>query len=268
MDKALEDKDRLLQEVVNKIADDYMIASDKFEHAPALRQFLNQCRILLVVVNAQVSALMAAVLQLMWPALTAGDKLMQNSKRRQAMLQKYNTIRQDQVFINAATNLFKAISTTTQLPHMLIQKFTRVLFQTLRERYDEVPVDANIPVQDQLTKDEENVMRYVGGYIVAKLPRKVKNIPNIDNVIENMKRGSDKETFLSYTKEWMGLQNRGGLCLINDPTFLFFCELELVLRSRFPQTTIALRGLDLRVGGCSRSHAVKQESAATLGKHH
>ena len=67
-------------------------------------------------------------------------------------------------------------------------------------------------------------------------------------VLDNMITGCSKETRLSYTREWVETQSRGGLTLINDSTFLFFEEIEKLLRQKFPQSTSELRGRDLREG--------------------
>ena len=78
--------------------------------------------------------------------------------------------------------------------------------ELIRDKHEKIASTATFLIQEKLAKDEENVMRYVGGYIVSKLSRKVRNIPNIGAIISNMRHDSDKETSLSYTKEWMGLR--------------------------------------------------------------
>ncbi len=111
---------------------------------------------------------------------------------------------------------------------MLVQKSTRsFFFAILRTKHKQILPNLEVLIQQKLTKDEENVMRYIGGYIMSRLPRKVKIVKNLENIIENMKQGSAKEASLSYTTEWMGLQNRGGLCNINNPAFSFFANLNL-----------------------------------------
>ena len=65
-------------------------------------------------------------------------------------------------------------------------------------------------------------------------------------VVANMKKDSSKETRLAYTREWVETQSRGGLTLINDGTFLFFQEIEKLVRQKFPRSIAYLRSRDLR----------------------
>ena len=52
-------------------------------------------------------------------------------------------------------------------------------------------------------------------------------------VVDNMTKGSNKEdTQLNYTKEWVSIRTQGGLCLVNDVTFLFFSRLEGVVKQQ------------------------------------
>ena len=204
-----------------------------------------------MVITPQISLLFASVVQLLWPAIAAGNSLVQSSKRKQAMRQKYRQIvaADDNACYNAVVRLFTSLCSVSHLPHMFVTKFTRLLFERMMVKHEHIPGEATQGNQQQrLTKDEEVVMRYVGGYVVFKLPRKVKTIPNLEAVTRNMTSGADKDTKLSYTKEWIGLQNRGRLCQINDLAFLFFVELELTVRATFPETAEGLRQVDLRVG--------------------
>ncbi len=85
-----------------------------------------------------------------------------------------------------------------------------------------------------------------------------------------------QETRLSYTREWVGLQNRGGLCEINDQTFMFFCELELIMRanlhngksSRCGPTGSSCKGYDREhkvaefVGQCHQKYSWRETELA------
>ena len=56
----------------------------------------------------------------------------------------------------------------------------------------------------ELNTKEQNALRYVSGYIVARLPRKVAKKPEREDfmeVVANMKRDHDKDTRLNYTRE-------------------------------------------------------------------
>ncbi len=96
-------------------------------------------------------------------------------------------------------------------------------------------------------------MRYTAGYIVSRLRRKTKqttktkqNLGDFQNVVNNMTQGSDRDSWPNFSREWVSAQTRGGLCLVNDVTHLFFCQLEKIVRANFPQTTETLRNEDLR----------------------
>ena len=204
--------------MTHELATDDFRCSTVFVHAPPLKAFADRCCALLMTITPDVSHLFAAVIELLWPAVSAGNSLVQNTKRRQATQEKYHQIIQEGSCNNAVVRLFSHLCQVTNLPHMFVAKFTRILFEHLQIRHEQTSSkdDNTAQQQKRLTRDEKNVMRYVGGYNVFRLPRKVKGIPNLDAVIENMTTGAEKDSKLSYTREWMGLQNRGGLCQIND----------------------------------------------------
>ena len=47
-----------------------------------------------------------------------------------------------------------------------------------------------------------------------------------------------ESSFYDYTRMWMDLVNRGGLFVVNNNCYLFFCALELKTRTVLPQYLI------------------------------
>lgn len=113
--------------------------------------------------------------------------------------------------------------------------------------HEEIKATDPKPTQVLLSSTEENALRYTGGYIVSRLKRKAKfaDPEEIDSAVTKMTEGSDKDTRLNYTKEWVNVQSRGGLIIINDVKFLFFAQLEKIVRKFQPKEESDLRG-DIR----------------------
>ena len=99
----------------------------------------------------------------------------------------------------------------------------------------------------EITADEENVVYYVGGYVVHALIRKYERLANqsanryakylrsfaSDVSIQN----SDDHTYASldeFVSHWLHLQDKGGLVKVNDEAFRLFLSIENVVRVELP----------------------------------
>ena len=92
----------------------------------------------------------------------------------------------------------------------------------------------------QLTADETNVIRYVGGYVALKLLQKYeKKAGNVASwyvhCLGEMPVEGEGEDVLMYTRKWLEQVNRGGLYPINDEAFSFFVELKACICSILPR---------------------------------
>ena len=67
-------------------------------------------------------------------------------------------------------------------------------------------------------------------------------------LLKNFRKGASVEdTRLNYTKEWVMVRTRGGLCLINDTTFLLFSRIEILVKTYLPVTAHSLAYIDIRL---------------------
>ncbi len=191
------------------------------------------------------------LLGMIWPAVAASEGKANESLRRQSMVAKWHGIRCAQQFVDAVNLVFTTLLSTDELPPLhFVQLFGQKLFDRLVLKHEAVlPRNSDMQQPHRLSTLEENALRYVAGYIVAKLKRKISKFAEgdiCDQLIAALTTGSEKSTRLNYTKEWVTKQSRGGLILVNDTTFLFFRKLEEHVFFNLPKTTAQLRGIDIR----------------------
>ena len=96
----------------------------------------------------------------------------------------------------------------------------------------------------KLTDREENILRYVAGFIPYSLKKIFSKIDTLEaksvlQVIEAWRAPSDKGnvvtaiSFLNYTRKWVEEKNKGGLFTVNDEFYIFICRLENIARTVF-----------------------------------
>ena len=99
----------------------------------------------------------------------------------------------------------------------------------------------------RLTKDEQEVLSYVAGYIVASLRKRYFRLQKSERqetkeaalaaikLLNSLhSKGTDvitSNSFLEFTRKWTEIQNRGGLIVVNDAMFIFIRRIENVARS-------------------------------------
>lgn len=92
---------------------------------------------------------------------------------------------------------------------------------------------------EQMTVEEEEAVRYAGGYVAMKIKKRYmsKNGSKAAEYIEclsHMAVDGEDTSFFQYTKTWTIIVNRGGLFELNDRTFLFFKTLEVQTQLLLP----------------------------------
>ena len=92
----------------------------------------------------------------------------------------------------------------------------------------------------QMRAEDENVLRYVSGYVSLKLMRKFEKQSGTKarqfvECLSKMAVMGKESSFYEYTKEWLKLVNRGGLFQVNEPTYLFYRAVEAKTRIYLPQ---------------------------------
>ena len=90
---------------------------------------------------------------------------------------------------------------------------------------------ANDPIEDDnivLSNEEENVIHYVGGYVIHEL-KKDKTNANMLPLLEKL-TDSEKRPTIDAARQWITSVNRGGLTKITDEAFQCFRDIEVSIR--------------------------------------
>ena len=248
MDKATAEQDTLLKETVHTICTDEFVNEASFAKSPAVKSYGEKC---LRQIRAGVTQVLQlfTVVNVLWPAVQKANSCSTATERVKAANAAFYQLRVSQDIRRTTLDFLKKLVPDAEIPHIFFQMFIRILFEKLLLRHEEIKVKDVEKSGYNPNVKEQNALRYVAGYIVFKLPKKVlfKNErEQMEVVVNNMKEGSSKQTRLNYTKEWVEAQSRGGLCMVNDKTFLFFQKLEGIIRSELPSDTPTLKSQDLR----------------------
>ncbi|XP_070549456.1 uncharacterized protein [Ptychodera flava] len=175
-----------------------------------------------------------SIIKLLWPSIIAGDSKYTSCSRREAVFSSFHKARlspalQDQV---------QAICSKTTKGHtssVIQTTITRAFFESLLLRREKVEKAADDDTNLMMDKTEENVLRYACGYVPMALSRQLQRrgaaFHTMVEVLSAMRTTKEQApTFLSYTTEWISRENRGGLYVVNDKTYLFFRRVEHFVR--------------------------------------
>lgn len=108
---------------------------------------------------------------------------------------------------------------------------TRILDFVLK---DKLPISETFSTADGidvvcLTYEEENAVRYVGGYVVHKLAHLMQSNEEVSVALRDLIDESlDQEA--EKSEEWVGTIDRGGLAYITNAAFQCLCAIEYALR--------------------------------------
>ena len=83
----------------------------------------------------------------------------------------------------------------------------------------------------QLTADEENILRYVAGYVPFKLMKRFeeqssRQAAEYVECLSHMSVGGEVTDFSTYTMQWLEQVNRGGLFHVSDEAIFCFDTLN------------------------------------------
>ena len=250
LEKARDEQETLLKEAVDAVCEDEFVNEPSFAKAPPVKDFASKCTEALHSNIAVFVLQFNTILQLLWPVVAAADKHSTLSARQEASYRAFFSLRQRADFHQAIKDLFiNNIPDAMAIPHMFVQVFARYLFEKLFLRHEYVDPKPTATISAELSTKEKNALRYVAGYVTHKMPRKVqykKESEGMRQVLQAMKRDATKDTRLNFTREWVEAQSRGGLTLVNDGTFLFFEQIEQIVRKSFPSEAAQLKRMDIR----------------------
>ena len=113
-----------------------------------------------------------------------------------------------------------------------------ILDSLINTTFPEFNMTRATPMID-ITKDEENILRYACGFIGMKLRQKFlkmegEKAAQFVECLNRMHNDGPMTSFLDYTREWVQKINRGGLFVVSDEAYRFFVSLEQATRSKLP----------------------------------
>jgi hypothetical protein len=147
---------------------------------------------------------------------------------------------------------------TTQVSNIVLQVIIKRMFSDVIQQMTTAKSSASLPVQ-LLSVREENVVRYVAGYVVYKLRKRYSECSAFFRSVQSSFEDIHFQTLQDYTKSWTEQVDRGGLCHVNDNFFKLLKEVEYVAR-KYLDTRIA-PGNDLMckiTTDSINSHHIKQ----------
>ena len=133
-------------------------------------------------------------------------------------------------------------------PDLLRQKLTRKILVFLLQfvfedntKDDTQESNSDFPIGPR----EQNIVRYVSGYIIHALLKHYKAYSNPinDEFVKALETFADfgtyyQQHFLNHTRIWIDCTDRGGLFKISDQVYLFFRSMEYAVRSIFKTSTL------------------------------
>ena len=125
-----------------------------------------------------------------------------------------------------------------KLSPLIYQSITQKLYSELINCHigtiNDIKVASSRSEVASLTVDEENIIRYVAGYVPFKLLLQYeKNMAaEAVQVIDCLAGMAVNGDAMEYTSKWIDLVNRGGAFDVSDTTYMFFKEVELQVRKQ------------------------------------
>ena len=109
-----------------------------------------------------------------------------------------------------------------------LKHVTENIFSSLISTKKKLPLQHNHPIK--LTNIEENIIRYIAGYICHKMKLKLEKSKNLDLLL--IVAGYDENADESFASSacWTNIVDREGLVHVNDTTYLMFCAFEKELQ--------------------------------------
>eukprot|EP00058_Branchiostoma_floridae_P021018 XP_002606508.1 hypothetical protein BRAFLDRAFT_126441 [Branchiostoma floridae] len=177
---------------------------------------------------------------LLWDVIVSGDRATLCSAAYEHMFRQYYLLCSGKIYIALWKDLMTSVCKT---PCPLLHQFlTRQVFEgLLRKRHTvDAPISSEARVASTMTPEEEQVVRYIAGFIPFALLKKYRKLANNKvaqlyvHILQQWRVSSvdnRPSTFLLYTELWINEVSRGGLFMVKDEVYLFFRRVENVVRS-------------------------------------
>ena len=114
---------------------------------------------------------------------------------------------------------------------LFYQHVTQELFETIIGKKLAIKEVVSTQSTEGLTIEEENVVRYIGGYVI-RMVKKNLHLPDDKEIMDilNLLVHSSAQSLTHSSQQWTESLDRGGLISISDKAFECFCAIELGIR--------------------------------------
>ena len=120
------------------------------------------------------------------------------------------------------------------------------------------PAEAGYQPESILTGDQQCALRYVAGYMLRNIKEKIKSkrikikhqdeaLCALNDLSSEDAAGTTDDTFLSYSRRWINLVNRGGLYVVSDEVYTAFQAMELAFQEYLRRGTVGKYNRDAAV---------------------
>ncbi|XP_077999384.1 uncharacterized protein LOC144452208 [Glandiceps talaboti] len=237
---ALEDSVFLLKKALTNVMNKPIIKTGRnILGVPSVIQMVSKLQDMTLSSPDKANLCMQHIIDILWPAITAGDKGFLGCAHRETIYKSYHEIRTSGKLHQAMRSMCAEAEVKSSTMNRDCSVVSNVIFETLllrREECDTPHEEENSAVV--MDKVEENVLRYACGYIPMALTKQLrKRGPSVSPLIDclsGMRCTTElSDSFLSYTTEWVDKENRGGLHVVNDKSYIFFRTVESIFRKKF-----------------------------------
>ena len=152
---------------------------------------------------------------------------------KEHMWTRYHILRCSPNFHDAWQN-FMSHSIKTEAQPSFYQHVSQTVFTKLIGlRYVAAESSENSsPVQKtELTNIEENVLRYLAGYLCNKIQKQLEKTNKYEQLLVVSDMSGCEMNDGKDTESWTNIMDRGGLWHVNDTTFQMVCSMEMELRN-------------------------------------
>nr|XP_054762129.1 uncharacterized protein LOC129268622 [Lytechinus pictus] len=215
-------------------------AAEKEDHLKGSERgqsVLRICKqILLILTTTTLLASVKVIIEQIYDAASAGDNARIGSFASSKMCSTFHSMRIDSEVCRVWEDLISA--TTLVVPLDIIRLTQQYLMRKIlyiitkrRIQQDSVQTEG----EATLTDHDQNVIRYVAGYIPHALVKRYRKqtsekAKKFLSILKSWKSGQEDieaDSFLEYTCTWTNLVNRGGLFTVNDKVFKLFRAMEI-----------------------------------------
>jgi hypothetical protein len=153
--------------------------------------------------------------------------------QREAMWGQYHSLRSSASFRDDWVHFVQEAVGRTPSP-IFFQHVTHEVFKYLIKAEYPIAETNRSSSNKEMTREEENVLRYVAGYVCRNMKAKLESssLSNKDSLVScllDMKSDNEQEDDVS--EDWVNAVDRGGLWHVTDLTYSFFYAVEEVVRT-------------------------------------